>query len=65
MKALIRDSPITCNGPIYSTYGNSTYPVAAYCTWCAKGSKANNSWACRPNTRWHRGILPSSFGSPP
>ena len=41
MEAIIRRSPITCNGPMYSTYGNSPFPVAVYCTCCAKGSKPN------------------------
>ena len=31
MEAIIKHSPITCNGPIYSTYGNSPLPVAVYC----------------------------------
>ena len=45
MEAIIRHSPIACNGPIYSTYGNSPYPAAVYCTCCAKGSKANSTVA--------------------
>ena len=45
MEAIIRHSPITCNGPIYSTYGNSPYPVGVYCTCCAKGSKAKSTAA--------------------
>ena len=32
MEAIIGHSPITCNGPIYSTYGNSPFPVAVYRT---------------------------------
>ena len=43
MKAIIRHSPIPCNGPIYSTYGNSPYPVGIYCTCCTKGSKAKGT----------------------
>ena len=38
----MRQAPITCNGPIYSTYGNSPYPVGVYCTCCAKASKATS-----------------------
>ena len=45
MEAIIRHLPITCNGPIYSTYGNSPYSVGVYCTCCAKGSKANSTVA--------------------
>ena len=45
MQAIIRHSPITCNGPIYSTKGNSPFPVAVYHTCCAKGSKANSTVA--------------------
>ena len=45
MEAIIRHSPITCNGPIYSTYGNSPYQVGVYCTCCAKGSKAKSTAA--------------------
>ena len=45
METIIRQSPVTSNGPIYSTYGNSSYPVAVYCTWCAKGSKATSTVA--------------------
>ena len=29
MEAMIGHSPITCNGPIYSTNGNSPFPVAS------------------------------------
>ena len=36
MEAIIRHAPITRNGPIYSTYGNSPFPVAVYRTCCAK-----------------------------
>ena len=42
MEAIIRHSPITRKGPIYSTYGNSPFPVAVYRTCCAKGSKAQS-----------------------
>ena len=42
MVAIIRHSPITRNGPIYGTYGNSPFPVAVYRTCCAKGSKAQS-----------------------
>ena len=45
MEAIIRHSPITCNGPINSTYGNNPYLVAVYCTCCANGSKANSTVA--------------------
>ena len=45
MGAIITHSPIPCNGPIYSTYGNIPYPVRAYCTCCAKGSKAKSTAA--------------------
>ena len=45
MEAIIRHSPITCNGPLYRTYGNSPLPVAIYRTCCAKGSKANSTVA--------------------
>ena len=45
MVAIIGQSPITCKGPTYSTYGNSPFPAAVYCTCCAKGSKANNTVA--------------------
>ena len=40
MGAIIRHSPIPCNGPIYRAQGNSPYPIRIYCTCCAKGSKA-------------------------
>ena len=40
MEAIIRHSPIPCNGPICSTYGTIPYEVRVYCTCCAKGSKA-------------------------
>ena len=43
MEGIIRHSPITCNGPIYSTYGNSPFPAAVYSTCCAKGSKAKST----------------------
>ena len=43
MEAIIRHSPITRNGPIYNTYGNSPFPVAVYPTCCAKGSKAQST----------------------
>ena len=43
MEAIIRHSPITCNGPKDSTYGNNPYLVAVYCTSCAKGSKAKGT----------------------
>ena len=43
MEAIIRHSPITHNGPIYSTYGNGWFPVAVYRTCCAKGSKAQST----------------------
>ena len=43
MESIIRHSPITCNGPIYSTYGNSPYPVGLHCTCCAKSSKAKTT----------------------
>ena len=39
MEAITRHSPISPNGPIYRTYGNSPYPVRFYCTCCAKGSR--------------------------
>ena len=42
MEAIIRHWPITRNGPFYSTYGNSPFPVAVYRTCCAKGSKAES-----------------------
>ena len=45
MESIIRHSPITCNGPIYSTYGNNPYPIGVYCTCCAKGSKAKSTAA--------------------
>ena len=45
MEAIIRHSPITCIGPIYSIYGNSPYLVGFYCTCCAKSSKANHTVA--------------------
>ena len=53
MEAIIRHSPITCNGPIYSTYGNSPYPVGVYCICYAKGSKAKSTVAHADPT--HRG----------
>ena len=53
MEAIIRHSPITCNGPIYGTYGISPYPVRVYCTCCAKGSKARSTAAHADPT--HRG----------
>ena len=43
MEAIIRHSPITRNVPIYSTYGNSRFPVAVYRTCCAKSSKAQST----------------------
>ena len=43
MEAIIRHSPITRNGPIYSIYGNSRFPVAVYRTCCAKVSKAQST----------------------
>ena len=43
MGAIIRHSPITCSGPIYSTYGNSPYLVGIYCTCCAKGRTAKST----------------------
>ena len=43
MEAIIRHSPITRNGPIYSTYGNNPFPFAVYRTCCAKGSKAKST----------------------
>ena len=43
MAAIIRHSPITRDGPIYSTYGNSPFPVAVYRTCCAKGSEAQST----------------------
>ena len=43
MEAIIRHSPITRNGPIYSTYGSSPLPVAVYRTCFAKGSKAQST----------------------
>ena len=45
MEAIITHLPITCNGPIYSTYGNSPYPVGVYCTCCANCSKAKSTAA--------------------
>ena len=45
MEAIIRHSPITCIGPIHSTYGNDPYLVGVYCTCCAKGSKAKSTAA--------------------
>ena len=42
MEPIIRHSPITHDGTIYSTYGNSHFPVAVHCTCCAKGSKAQS-----------------------
>ena len=45
MEAIIRHSSITCNGPTYSAYGNSPYPVSVYCACCAKGSKAKGTAA--------------------
>ena len=45
MEAIMRHSPVTCNGPIYSTYGNSPYLVSVYCTCCAKSSKAKSTAA--------------------
>ena len=53
MEAIIKHSPITCNGPIYSTYGNNPFPVAVYRTCYAKGSKANSTVA--PANPTHRG----------
>ena len=43
MEAKIRHSPITRNGPIYSIYGNSRFPVAVYRTCCATGSKPQST----------------------
>ena len=43
MEAIITHSPITRNGPIYSTYGNGWFPVAVYRTCFAKGSKAQST----------------------
>ena len=43
MEAIIRHSPITRDGPIYSIYGNGRFPVAVYRTCCAKGSKAQST----------------------
>ena len=66
MEAIIKHSPITCYGPIYSTYGNSPYLVAVYCTCCAKGSKANDTVThANPTHFGTRGIPPSSCGSRP
>ena len=45
MEGIIRYSPITCNGPIYSTYGNTPYLVAVHCTCSAGNSKANSTVA--------------------
>ena len=53
MEAIIRHSPITSNGPIYSTYGSSPYSVLVYCTCCGKGSKARSTAAHVDPT--HRG----------
>ena len=67
MEAIIRHSPTTRNGPIYSIYGNGWFPVAVYRTCCAKGSKAQSTvtHADPTHSAWHQGILPSSVGSPP
>ena len=43
MEAIIRHSPITRNGPIYSIYDNSRFPVAVYRTYCAKVGKARST----------------------
>ena len=43
MEAIIRDSPIPLNGPIYSPNGNNPYPVRVYCTCFGKGSKAKST----------------------
>ena len=43
MKAIIRHSPITCNRPIYRSYGRSPFAVAIYCTSFGKGSKAKST----------------------
>ena len=43
MEAIIRHSPITRNGPIYSIYGNGRFPVAVYRNCYAKGSKAQST----------------------
>ena len=53
MEAIIRHLPIPCNGPIYSIYGKSPYPIRVYCTCCAKGSKAKSTAAHAD--RAHRG----------
>ena len=57
MEAIIRHSPITCNGTTYSTYGNCPYPVGVYCTCCAKGSKANSTVAHAQPTHGGTGIF--------
>ena len=43
MEAISRHSPITSNGPIYRTYGNSRFRAAVHRTCCAKGSKAQST----------------------
>ena len=66
MEAIIRHSPITRNGPIYSTYGNSPFPIAVYHTCSAKGSKEQSTVTHQdPTHGGTKGILPSGFGGPP
>ena len=43
MGAIIKHSPMTRNGPVYSTYGNSPCQGAVYRTCCAKGIKAKGT----------------------
>ena len=45
MEAIIRHWSITCNGPLYSAYGNSASLMGVYCACCAKGSKAKGTAA--------------------
>ena len=53
MGAIIRHSPITFNGPIYSTYGDTPYPVGVHCTCCPKGSTANSTAHANPTHGGH------------
>ena len=65
MGAIIRHLPITCNGLIYRTYGNSPYPCSPrllhLLSMCQRQQGKEHGSACRFSTPWLRGILPSSF----
>ena len=64
MEAIIRHSPITCNGPIYNIYGNSPYQFGVNSTWCAKGSKAKSTAAhVDPEHRGSRGFCLPVFAA--